>query len=132
MLTHLTHLSTVYLIHWPVPLNPKGNHPLFPTLPGGKRDVDGEWDLKDTWKQMEALLKKGLFIIARNMSNLSLTRQCSGKVKSIGVSNFSEVKLEEILSTAEIIPAVNQVNILILPFITFLTRKALSVGTPCV
>lgn len=82
----------LYLIHWPVPLNPKGNHRLFPTLPGGKRDVDGEWDLKDTWKQMEALLKKG-------------------KVKSIGVSNFSEVKLEEILSTAEIIPAVNQLEL---------------------
>lgn len=33
-----------------------------------------------------------------------------GKVKSIGVSNFSEVKLEEILSTAEIVPAVDQVS----------------------
>lgn len=36
--------------------------------------------------------------------------KCSGKVKAIGVSNFSEVKLEEILPTAEIIPAVNQVK----------------------
>lgn len=34
----------------------------------------------------------------------------SGKVKSIGVSNFSEVKLEEILQTAEIVPVVNQAN----------------------
>lgn len=33
----------------------------------------------------------------------------TGKVKSIGVSNFSESKLEEILPTAEVIPAVNQV-----------------------
>lgn len=33
-----------------------------------------------------------------------------GKVKSIGVSNFSQAKLEEILPTAEIVPAVNQVN----------------------
>lgn len=82
----------LYLIHWPVPLNPKGNHPVFPTLPDGKRDVAGEWDLKDTWKQMEAVLKKG-------------------KVRSIGVSNFSEVKLEEILPTAEIIPAVNQLEL---------------------
>ena len=31
-----------------------------------------------------------------------------GKVRSIGVSNCSEVKLEEILQTAEIVPAVNQ------------------------
>ena len=33
-----------------------------------------------------------------------------GKVKSIGVSNFSKVKLEEILQSAEIVPAVNQVR----------------------
>ena len=33
-----------------------------------------------------------------------------GKVRSIGVSNFSEVKIEEILQTAEIVPAVNQAN----------------------
>lgn len=50
----------VYLIHWPVPLNPKGNHPIFPLLPDGKRDVDHSWDIRDTWKQMEAVLKKGV------------------------------------------------------------------------
>ena len=33
-----------------------------------------------------------------------------GKVKSIGVSNFSETKLAEILPTAKVIPAVNQVR----------------------
>lgn len=80
----------VYLIHWPVPLNPNGNHPKFPTLPNGKRDVDHSWDLKDTWKQMENLYK-------------------AGKVKAIGVSNFSQMKLEEILPTAEIKPAADQV-----------------------
>jgi diketogulonate reductase-like aldo/keto reductase len=36
----------------------------------------------------------------------------AGKVRSIGVSNFSEIKLEEILPTAEIFPAVNQANFL--------------------
>ncbi|PPQ69216.1 hypothetical protein CVT24_000013 [Panaeolus cyanescens] len=82
----------LYLVHWPVPMNPKGSHPVFPLLPNGKRDVDHEWPLKDTWKQMEAVVKKG-------------------KVKSIGVSNFSEKKLEEILPTAEIIPAVNQLEL---------------------
>jgi glycerol 2-dehydrogenase (NADP+) len=34
-----------------------------------------------------------------------------GKVKSIGVSNFSEAKLEEILPTAQVVPAVNQLEI---------------------
>ncbi|KAJ6586444.1 NADP-dependent oxidoreductase domain-containing protein [Mycena vulgaris] len=82
----------LYLIHWPIPLNPKGNHPLIPTLPDGKRDVDHSWDIKDTWKQMEAMVKKG-------------------KVRSIGVSNFSEMNLEKILPTAEIIPAVDQLEI---------------------
>jgi len=82
----------LYLIHWPIPLNPNGNHHLIPTLPDGKRDLDHSWKISDTWKQMEAILKKG-------------------KVKSIGVSNFSQAKLEEILPTAEIIPAVDQLEL---------------------
>ncbi|EIN08258.1 Aldo/keto reductase [Punctularia strigosozonata HHB-11173 SS5] len=82
----------LYLVHWPVPLNPNGNHPAFPTLPDGKRDVDHSWKLSDTWKQMEEVLKKG-------------------KVKAIGVSNFSEKKLEEILPTATVVPAVNQLEL---------------------
>ncbi|GLB42464.1 putative aldo keto reductase [Lyophyllum shimeji] len=82
----------LYLVHWPVALNPDGNHHLIPTLPDGTRDVLHSWKLQDTWKQMEAVLKKG-------------------KVKAIGVSNFSEAKLEEILATAEIVPAVNQLEL---------------------
>lgn len=76
-------------MHWPVPLRPKGDE-LFPKKPDGTRDIDTEWDIRDTWRQMEAIVKKG-------------------KVKSIGVSNFSISKIEHILETAEIIPAVNQV-----------------------
>ena len=58
------------------------------------RDVLFDWKLKDTWKQMEDLLK-------------------TGKVKTIGVSNFSQKMLEEeILPYATVIPAVNQVRIL--------------------
>lgn len=80
----------LYLVHWPIALNPKGNHPTLPTLPNGKRDVDHAWKLSDTWAQMEALVAKG-------------------KVRSIGVSNFSVMNLEKILPTAKIIPATNQV-----------------------
>jgi hypothetical protein len=32
---------------------------MFPLRPDGKRDVDHSWKLVDTWKQMEAVLKKG-------------------------------------------------------------------------
>lgn len=76
----------------------------------GIRDVDHDWKLTETWKQMEALVKKG------RSSNLYLPSKCtltmlSGKAKSIGVSNFSELKLEEILPTAEIVPAVNQLEL---------------------
>ncbi|KAJ7130675.1 Aldo/keto reductase [Mycena filopes] len=82
----------LYLIHWPVPLNPNGNHPLFPTLPDGKRDVDHAWDLKDTWKQMEDMVAKG-------------------KARTIGVSNFSQLNLDKILPTATITPAVDQLEL---------------------
>jgi glycerol 2-dehydrogenase (NADP+) len=98
-----------------VPLNPKGNHPVFPLLPDGKRDVDHSWKLADTWKQMEDVLKKGelpiLFQFLGSPTSYLLIFNFIGKVRSIGVSNFSEVKLEEILSTAKVIPAVNQVGI---------------------
>ncbi|KAH9946892.1 NADP-dependent oxidoreductase domain-containing protein [Amylocystis lapponica] len=83
----------LYLIHWPVALNPNGNHPTFPTLPDGKRDVVFDWKLKDTWKQLEDAVKKG-------------------KAKSIGLSNFSEKIIEdEILPYAEILPAVDQLEL---------------------
>jgi diketogulonate reductase-like aldo/keto reductase len=35
--------------------------------------------------------------------------QASGKVKSIGVSNFNVLQLERLLSVAKVPPAVNQV-----------------------
>ncbi|CAE6431134.1 unnamed protein product [Rhizoctonia solani] len=92
----LKNLGTDYidllLMHWPVPLNPKGNHPLFPTLEDGTRDVDTEWHISKTWAQFEELLAEK-------------------KVRAIGVSNCSELKLNEILPTAKVVPAVNQVEL---------------------
>lgn len=54
-------------MHWPFPLNPNGNHPLFPTLPDGTRDHDDEWDIKDTWKQLEAVQRSGAYFPMLNL-----------------------------------------------------------------
>jgi L-glyceraldehyde reductase len=45
----------------------------------------------DTWAAMEKLVR-------------------AGKIRSIGVSNFTIEKMEELLKTAEIPPAVNQIE----------------------
>jgi glycerol 2-dehydrogenase (NADP+) len=81
----------LWLMHWPVPMNPKGNHPLFPKHEDGSRDLDTEWSYVQTWKGMEEVQK-------------------SGKVKAIGVSNFSVPFLETLLKDASIVPAANQIE----------------------
>ncbi|KAI5478353.1 hypothetical protein MNV49_005204 [Pseudohyphozyma bogoriensis] len=82
----------LYLIHWPVPLNPNGNDPKFPTTPDGARDLHAGWKIADTWKQMEAVL-------------------ATGKVRAIGISNFSQAFVEDLLKTAKVTPAVNQIEL---------------------
>ena len=81
----------LYLIHWPVPMNPNGNHPLFPKHPDGSRDLDTELSHVQVWKNMEALLK-------------------TGKTKAIGVSNYSKKFLEELLADCQVVPAANQIE----------------------
>ncbi|KAJ0677967.1 putative D-galacturonate reductase [Helianthus annuus] len=75
----------LYLIHWPLKIN-------YPHI---KIPVPTECvtaiDIKAVWEAME------------ECQNLGLT-------KSIGVSNFSSDKIQEILSFAKIPPAVNQVE----------------------
>ena len=55
-------------------------------------DAERSNDHSETWKDMEALV-------------------VSGKVRSIGVSNFNVSQLQNLLTTAKIPPAVNQVEI---------------------
>lgn len=81
----------LYLMHWPVPMNPNGNDPLFPKHPDGSRDLDTEWKHWDTWKEMEKLLK-------------------TGKTKAIGVSNYSKRYLEQLLPHCTVVPAANQIE----------------------
>lgn len=91
-------------------MNANGNHPVFPTRPNGNRDIDESRELKDTWKDMEAMVKKGEFHLQQHAEQRSLKKERNiGKVKSIGASNFSQMMLEKVLPTAEIVPTVNQV-----------------------
>ncbi|KAL4575610.1 hypothetical protein LXL04_022459 [Taraxacum kok-saghyz] len=75
----------LYLIHWPLKLNQE--HFKVPV----PKDCIATIDIKAVWQAME------------ECQNLGLT-------KSIGVSNFSSQKIQEILSFSKIPPAVNQVE----------------------
>jgi len=81
----------LYLVHWPVAMNPNGNDIRFPRLPDGSRDLVRDWSHIQTWHGMEKLMQ-------------------TGKVKAIGVANYSLRYLEELLPHATIIPAVNQIE----------------------
>ncbi|KAK7151911.1 hypothetical protein R3I94_008294 [Phoxinus phoxinus] len=79
----------LYLMHFPVGLKKMGDE-LFPEKDGKVLTTD--IDYVDVWKGMEAL-------------------KATGKVKSIGVSNFTIEQLERLLYVAKIPPAVNQVEL---------------------
>lgn len=81
----------LYLMHWPLAMNPNGNHEKFPKLEDGSRDLVLDRKPVDTYKDMEKLVS-------------------SGKVKAIGVSNFSKKFLEQLLPNVSIVPAVNQIE----------------------
>ncbi|KAI7834976.1 NADP-dependent oxidoreductase domain-containing protein [Kickxella alabastrina] len=74
------------LIHWPYALKPERDDLVFTA-----DDLDNV-PIVDTWKAMEALLD-------------------TGKVRSIGVSNFNKAILEKLIPQCRIVPAVNQVEI---------------------
>ncbi|KAF5175312.1 Non-functional nadph-dependent codeinone reductase [Thalictrum thalictroides] len=75
----------LYLVHWPISSKP-GKH----EYPIPKEELL-PLDFESVWAAMEEC-------------------QALGLTKSIGVSNFSPKKLEQLLSTSKIPPAVNQVE----------------------
>ncbi|XP_044212913.1 aldose reductase-related protein 2 [Thunnus albacares] len=79
----------LYLVHFPVGLKKMGDE-LFPEKDG--ETLTSDIDYVDVWRGMEAL-------------------QASGKVKSIGVSNFNILQLERLLALCTVPPAVNQVEL---------------------
>lgn len=80
----------LYLVHWPVAFQFQDEDRGF-NNPEGLRFDDGA-HYNDTWKAMEALY-------------------ASGKCKAIGVSNFTINQLEDLLSKAKVVPAMNQVEL---------------------
>ncbi|KUL88239.1 hypothetical protein ZTR_04931 [Talaromyces verruculosus] len=82
----------LYLIHWPVRLVPNESSELLPFNPDGTRAVDRSWDQSETWRQMEEVYK-------------------AGKVKAIGVANWSIPYLEQLKNKWTVVPAVNQVEL---------------------
>ena len=60
--------------------------------PDGTRSVDRDWDQSETLRQIEEVYK-------------------SGKVKAIGVANWSIPYLEKLSKTWKVVPAVNQVEL---------------------
>ncbi|KAL9074952.1 MAG: hypothetical protein Q9157_004181 [Trypethelium eluteriae] len=69
----------------------KGNNEKFPKLPDGSRDLDESWSHLQTWRELEKL-------------------PTTGKVRAIGVSNYSVKYLEQLLSVASVTPAANQIE----------------------
>jgi aldehyde reductase len=83
----------LYLIHFPIAFE-YGGLDLDPIIP---KDDKGNIKLArvsiaETWKAMEELVDEGL-------------------VKSIGISNFSILQTQELLCSARIVPAVNQIEL---------------------
>jgi len=81
----------LYLMHWPVAMNPNGNHEKFPKLPDGSRDLSLDRSHIDTYLDMEKLLQ-------------------TSKVKAIGVCNYSVRYLKALLPKVSVMPAVNQIE----------------------
>lgn len=90
----------------------KGNHDMFPTRPDGTRDLLRSRSHVETYKDMENLLD-------------------TGKVKAIGVANYSLRYLKELLSKCSVPPAVNQIeNHILLPqqeIVDFCREKSIHV-----
>ncbi|KNG90755.1 aldehyde reductase 1 [Aspergillus nomiae NRRL 13137] len=80
----------LYLIHWPVAFE-HTNETLTPIDPVTKRFRLANVPIAETWAALEKLVE-------------------AGKLRSIGVSNFTQDKIDDLLKTAKIPPAVNQIE----------------------
>ncbi|KAI9254593.1 NADP-dependent oxidoreductase domain-containing protein [Phascolomyces articulosus] len=82
------------LLHWPVALSPEQGPVGIPRKADGTRDVETSVTPSITWAALEKLYESN-----------------KDKLKAIGVSNYSIPIFEDLLKTAKIVPAVNQVEL---------------------
>lgn len=84
----------LYLMHWPVAFQYQGHRVRTPLNPDGSVAVDflRTKNNSETWHEMEKLVDLGL-------------------VRDIGVSNFCEARMDKLIKSAKIKPAVNQVEL---------------------
>ncbi|KII87975.1 hypothetical protein PLICRDRAFT_111896 [Plicaturopsis crispa FD-325 SS-3] len=82
----------LYLIHWPQVFKYIPGASYLPKKDDGSYDIVEDWTFNDTWAEMEKIA-------------------ATGKAKAIGVSNFSIKTLEQLFTTAKVVPAVNQVEL---------------------
>ncbi|KAL2215490.1 aldo-keto reductase [Thermoascus aurantiacus ATCC 26904] len=80
----------LYLVHWPVSFE-YSSETLFPVDPVTKRYRLANVPIADTWAALEKQVR-------------------AGKIRSIGISNFTIEQTQELLKTATIPPAVNQIE----------------------
>ncbi|GAA6031876.1 hypothetical protein JCM8097_003314 [Rhodosporidiobolus ruineniae] len=82
----------LYLIHWPVAFDSENpTSELFPKISDNEVKIDTKTSITDTWKAVVALKK-------------------TGKVKSVGVSNFSPAMIDAITEATGEAPVVNQIE----------------------
>lgn len=79
----------LYLMHFPVAF--KRGDVMNPKKENGDIEFDETIHFTDTWLAMEKLVAKGL-------------------VRSIGLSNFNSVQIDDIIAKGSIVPAINQVE----------------------
>ncbi|KAF4664481.1 hypothetical protein FOZ61_000788 [Perkinsus olseni] len=84
------------LLHWPVPFehrDPKDDPDWqMPKTPEGHIAADMSINIIDTWRELEKLYDEG-------------------KIRSLGISNFEQNEIDELLKEARIKPVVNQVEV---------------------
>jgi glycerol 2-dehydrogenase (NADP+) len=96
-------------MHFPQSVIPAEGEPLL-TVNGKVLPPDASPTFAETWVEMEKLLDTGSFAIVWGDPDAEVVNPCAGKVKAIGISNCGLPLVRELLKTAKVVPAVNQIE----------------------